>query len=150
VAARRLGKKEKGRFATVEALGKRLPEGAELLVPPGLKNGEVWLKVPTAAGTAWVVSDAFFALAKNATGFTGFMLRATGTAPGLRIGRTFTGLGIGAKVLYRDWLLERIATDRPAVLIPGHGEVLAGADLADRLDELTRMRLGSPRKLLAA
>jgi hypothetical protein len=150
VAARRLGKKERGRFATVEALGRKLPEGAELLVPPGLKNGEVWLRLAGADGVTWVVSDAFFSLSENARGFTGFMLRVTGTAPGLRIGRTFTGLGIGDRIAYRDWLLDRLAADRPRTLVPGHGSVLSGPDLTERLDTLIRDRLGSPRKLLAA
>jgi hypothetical protein len=98
----------------------------------------------------WVVSDAFFSLAKNAHGLMGLILRATGTTPGLRIGRTFTGMGIGERALYRDWLLDRIAADRPVALVPGHGEVLRGEDLAERLDQLTRDRLGSPRKQLAA
>jgi hypothetical protein len=150
VAARRLAGKERGRFGTVEAVARRLPAGAELMAPPGLKNGEIWLRVASPRGVTWVVSDAFFSLASNARGLMGLILRWTGTTPGLRIGRTFTSLGIGERTLYRDWLLDRIAADRPTALVPGHGEVLRGDDLADRLDALVRGRLGNPRKQLAA
>jgi len=150
VAARRLARKERGAFAALDQLRDRLPAGAELLEPPGLENGEAWLKLPTSSGVAWVVSDAFFNLPVNARGMMGFLLRITGTTPGLRIGRTFTGLAVGDKPTYRDWLLERLAADRPALLVPGHGALLTGADAADRLDALTRARLGQPRRQLAA
>ncbi len=150
MAARRLARKERGRFAPLSDIAGVLPAGAELLSPPGLKNGEVWLRIASGDRVTWVVSDAFFNLAANARGFMGLVLRATGTAPGLRIGRTFTLLAVGDTAPYRDWLLERIAADRPTTLVPGHGAVLADADLPARLDALVRARLGSPRRQLAA
>ncbi len=150
VAARRLARKERGQFAPLAELAAALPPSAELLTPPGLKSGEVWLRVAAGDRVTWVVSDAFFNLARNARGFTGFMLRATGTAPGLRIGRTFTGLAMGDRASYRDWLLERLAADRPTTLVPGHGELLSDPELRARLDALVRARLGNPRRQLAA
>ena len=150
VATRRLARKERGRFAPLAEIAGALPAGAELLAPPGLKNGEVWLRIASGDRMTWVVTDAFFNLAANARGFTGFMLRATGTAPGLRIGRTFTALAIGDRAPYRDWLLERIAADRLTTLVPGHGAVLTGDDLPARLDALVRARLGNPRRQLSA
>lgn len=141
VAARRLRKKLGFDLGDLDAARERLPDGAELLEPPGLKNGEVWLRLEHDGRVAWIVSDAFFNVEEKTRGLFGLLLRITGTVPGLRIGRTFTFAAVGDKHSYRDWLLDRIADDRPAVLVPGHGAILTGDDLPDRLDALVRARL---------
>jgi hypothetical protein len=141
-AARRLARKTEVALGSGEELRERLPRGASLLVPAGLKNGEVWLRVEGADGVAWVVGDAFFTMERTPRGGMGLVLRLTGTTPGLRIGGTFTMLGVGERARDRDWLKEAIEADRPRALVPGHGEVLRGADLADRLREVTVRRLG--------
>ncbi len=141
VAARRLRKKLGFDLGDLDAARERLPAGAELVEPPGLKNGEVWLRLEHGGRVAWIVSDAFFNVEEKTRGLFGFLLRITGTVPGLRIGRTFTFAAVGDKPGYRDWLLDRIAADRPAVLVPGHGNILTGDDLPERLDALVRARL---------
>jgi hypothetical protein len=141
-AARRIGKKSGVECAPIESLAERLPAGVELLEPPGLKSGESWLSIELADGRrAWVVSDAFFALEANARGFTGFMLWLTGTAPGLRIGRTFTGLALADKKAYKAWLLDQIAADRPRVLIPAHGAIVDDDSLDEQLAAVANSRL---------
>ena len=44
----------------VEAVAGRLPEGFRILIPDGLKTGEVFLSLPGPDGRTWVVTDAFF------------------------------------------------------------------------------------------
>ncbi|MCP4247127.1 MAG: hypothetical protein GY778_08765, partial [bacterium] len=106
VAATRGTAKSGCDLAPISVLVDRLPGHVALLTPPGLKTGEVWLRVRAENTVGWVVGDAFFSLDKTPSGFMGWFLRLTGTSPGLRIGRTFTTLAVGKKAVYRDWLLE--------------------------------------------
>ncbi|MCC6873523.1 MAG: hypothetical protein IT378_04370 [Sandaracinaceae bacterium] len=126
-----------GRTADLQS---SLPSHVALLEPPGLATGEAWLRVETARGVAWVVSDAFFHVTRPLGGMMGLVLRATGTAPGLRIGRTFTTLAVRGRA-YGEWLRAQLERDRPAMLVPGHGDVIAGDELAERLSALARARL---------
>jgi hypothetical protein len=59
----------------------------------------------------------------------------------LRIGRTFTGIHIGDKTAYREWLLAELEADPPNILVPGHGAILETDDLPDRLTALAKRRL---------
>jgi hypothetical protein len=125
------------------AEGERLlPAGVSFLVPEGTKTGEVWLRIASPQGVAWVVSDAFFNVLRPVTGFPGVVLRATGTVPGLRIGATFTLLALGDRRRFAAWTLDRLAADRPVALAVGHGEPVLSEHLSDRLAELLRRRLG--------
>lgn len=128
-------------FAQLDALRERLPPEVTILEPPGTKSGEVWLRLQTARGVAWAVCDAFFNVREPVSGAMGLALRATGTAPGLRIGSTFRWLALRDRRAYRGWLEERIRGDSPRVLIPSHGEVIVDDALPERLAELVRRRL---------
>lgn len=141
VAAVRIGKKSGLALGPVEALAERLPAHVAVLAPDGLKNGELWLRVATARGIAWVVSDAFFTLPKTPTGGYGAFCRLTGTSPGLRIGTTFKVVGIADRPAYKKWLLARIERDAPRILVPSHGEVLEDDALPARLRALVEQRL---------
>jgi hypothetical protein len=141
VARPRLKAKCGHTFESLDALRERLPRGITLLEPPGLKSGEVWLRAETERGVAWAVCDAFFNVNNALSGMMGLALRATSTAPGLRIGDTFRWLVLGDKRAYRRWLEERIAEDAPRILIPSHGDVLIDDALPDRLRELAARRL---------
>ncbi len=125
----------------IEALSVALPPMVQVLLPPGLKNGELWLRLRTPDWCVWVVSDAFFHIPTLPKGALGLFCRVTGTAPGLRIGGTFLALGVGDRQAYREWLLRRLEDDRPLALVPGHGDVLVGDDLAARLAHLSSVRL---------
>ena len=128
-------------FEPLEALRERLPPGVTLLEPPGLASGEVWLRAETERGVAWAVCDAFFNVNNALSGMMGLVLRATSTAPGLRIGKTFDWLVLRDKRAYRRWLEERIAEAAPRILIPSHGDVVIDDALPERLRELVARRL---------
>lgn len=121
-------------------VGAELPDHVRVLEPPGIKSGEVIVRVETARGVAWICTDSFFHVEQKARGFIGFMLSITGTVPGLRIGRTFTGLAVRGKA-YREWLLPELERDPPRILVPGHGAVVEGDDLGERLATLAKSRL---------
>lgn len=125
----------------LEALSVALPPAVHVLVPPGLKNGELWLRLRTPDWCVWVVSDAFFNIPVRPRGALGLFCRLTGTAPGLRIGGTFLTLAVGDRQAYRAWLQRRLDEDRPLALVPGHGDILIADDLATRLAALATGRL---------
>lgn len=141
VAARRLTSKCGHAFGSLDALRERLPSSITVLEPPGIKTGELWLRAETERGVAWVVSDAFFSVENPLKGMMGMILRATQTAPGLRIGSTFLWLALGDRRAYRRWLEERIEEDRPRLLVPSHGDVTHDDGLPDRLRALAAARL---------
>jgi hypothetical protein len=141
VATPRLTSKCAHAFAPLDAVRERLPKGVSILEPPGTKSGETWLRVPTARGVVWVVSDAFFHVTRPLSGGFGLALRLTGTAPGLRIGSTYLWLALKDRPAYKRWLEAQLEADAPVGLIPGHGEPIDDAELAPRLRELVRRRV---------
>ncbi|MBX3129069.1 MAG: hypothetical protein KF718_20300 [Polyangiaceae bacterium] len=141
VALRRLRSKCPHDLDGLDAVRERLPAGVSLLEPPGLKTGEVWLRFESERGVGWVVSDAFFNVNRALSGTMGLVLRATATAPGLRIGSTFLWLALADRQAYKRWLLARLEADAPRLLIPSHGDVVVDDDLPARLRELARRRL---------
>lgn len=137
----RLARRTSHAYVEVDRLAAALPAHVEVLSPPAMRSGEIWLRVETARGVAWVVSDAFFNVADHPTGMTGLICRLTQTTAGLRIGRTFTTLQVRTKRAYRDWLLARIEEDKPRILVPAHGEILESDALAEQLAALAAARL---------
>jgi glyoxylase-like metal-dependent hydrolase (beta-lactamase superfamily II) len=142
VARPRLSARVSAQVGELAPLRAALPAHAELLEPPGLKNGEVWLSVRTRRGLALVVSDAFFNLPQHVGGLIGLFCRLTGVTAGLRIGGTFLLVGIGDRPAYRTWLKARLEAAPPRILVPGHGEVVEDEGLGQRLLELATRRLG--------
>lgn len=121
--------------------GIALPAEAQVFEPVGLRTGEVWLSLATSRGRCWIVGDAFFNVARTPRNPAGALLWLTGTTPGLRIGATFRRVAVGDAAAYRNWLGEALATERPEILVPAHGEVLCEAQLPRRLAALAAARL---------
>lgn len=130
-------------FQPLEALATRLSAQSSFLICEGTKTGEVWIEVTANDGTrrAWVVCDAFFNIPTKGRGLMGLLLRWTKTVPGLRVGRTFRWLALADRKRYRAWLENCLVQRPPTDLIPCHGEVASGLDLAERLAAQTSERL---------
>ncbi len=126
-------------LAAVEAL---LPSSARFLCPAGTRSGEVWLRVKTERGVAWLVGDAFFNVDRSPPGFFGLVARLTGTTPGLCFGRGFKYLQVADRLDYQEWVLAQLSQDSPRILVPAHGDVLECDDLALQLRERVEARLG--------
>ncbi len=123
-------------------LAERLPAGVSLMEPPGTRTGEVWVRREGADGVTWIVGDAFFCVPDPLPDtFEGWFLYLTSGGPPPAIGQSFLWLALADRRRYREWLLERLEADRPARLIPMHGEPLAGPDLAARLRAVAERRL---------
>lgn len=121
-------------------VGPPLPPGASWLEPPAMRNGELWISLPTADGTAWLVGDGFFNIGRTPRTPIGALLRMFGNSPGLRLGSSYK-LFMRDKRSYRHWLLEAIDRERPTVLIPCHGDVVVDPQLPARLRQIAESRL---------
>ena len=117
---------------TTDDLEALLGENAALLRSSGLKTGEAWLRIQSADITAWCVVDAFCGPKIDKTG-------ASADAPELL--KTFPNFGIADNQVYSEWVMERITTDQPGVIVPCHGSVIRSRDLPAKLEHLVRSRL---------
>lgn len=146
VAARgaqpRLSKQGHQALHSLDELRAACPEHVEIVEVPSTRVGETWVVVKTASGVAWVVCDAFFNMqgrAKNpAMRALSWLLKS---APGLRISGLMKWGGLRDRKVYRAWLLHRLETDAPTILVPGHGDVIRDANLPARLRALIDERL---------
>lgn len=86
------------------------------------------------------VGDAFLNFPRLPGTAVGLGLKLLRMGPNLAIGTTFK-LFVKDRRAYRDWLLAKIAEDKPTILIPCHGEVLVDDALPTRLEHLVRQRL---------
>ncbi len=126
----------------IEALAERLPPGVRVLVPPGTRQGEAWLRFATPTGVAWLVTDAFFNVTPLPQNPFGWFLWLTRGAPGLRIGGTFLAVGLADRREYYPWLAEQLLVDQPTTLLTAHGEASRDPELWRELGEIARGRLG--------
>jgi hypothetical protein len=118
-----------------------LPDNAKVLLPPGTRTGEAWLRLDIGGQAGWIVGDAFFHVPRTPRNAAGLFLRLSGTTAGLRIGATFKWGHLRDRRVYREWVGRLLDGDPPTTLIPAHGDVLTDADLARRVRRLLDDRL---------
>lgn len=136
----RIKKKTKLSVQDLRLLDANLPPHVSILQPPHLRNGEVWLSIREANRHVWVVGDAFLNFSRLPVTSLGLALKLMRMGPGLAIGLTFKVL-IKDRRGYRDWLLTKIAEERPTMLIPCHGELSMDDHLPEQLQALVKRRL---------
>ena len=143
-ARRRLAKKIPLRDEEVEPLLRlepHLPDDVRFLTPPGVRTGETWLQCDSGSERCWIVGDAFFHIPNPPWNAMGLILRALGSAPGFRLSHAFKHHALASRPDYRGWLLDRLADGGPTILIPAHGDPLAGPRLAADIRRLVEKRL---------
>lgn len=136
----RLTKQGHAPLQSIDTVAERLPPKAHWLMPEGTKAGEAFLSLDAPSGRSWLVCDAFFNVERPVIGLTGFALRRLGVIPGLRVSRTFGLLALRDAGVYRRWILEALARERPTTLWVSHGRPASAPDLADRLAQLIQKR----------
>ncbi|NUP06132.1 MAG: hypothetical protein HOW73_08750 [Polyangiaceae bacterium] len=142
VAKKRLeGKLSPLALGEAAMLRERLPASITWLEPEGTRNGEVWLEISHGDQIAWLVCDAFFNVPASPKGFMGWALRAIETVPGLKLGTTWKYLALADRGRYKGWLLERLATKPPTMLVFSHGDTLVDEQLGQRLASIVEERL---------
>ncbi len=126
----------------VETALPALPEGYDLLIPPGHRGGDVWLRKRFEGGCLWITCDSFQAYERYSNQpIARALQKLLGTAPGLKMSQVVKWLLLDDRPAFKRWLLERAREDRPTLLIPSHGEILQDAALAEQLIELVERRL---------
>jgi hypothetical protein len=139
-AARRIERKTQLDVQDLDVLRNQLGADVSLLELPPVRSGEVWLSVQRNGRCAWIVCDGFLNIARAPSGALGVFIKLMRMGPGLSISSTFRWM-VKNRQHYRNWLLQRIAEDRPTMLIPSHGQIIVDPDLPTRLERLTRERL---------
>jgi len=114
------------KFQTLEDVRTALPANVACLEPRGLRNGEIWLRAVGSKHAAWIVVDAF----------CGPKGRAAQPAAEPELLSTFPRFGIGDRAGYLDWVTKQLSADNPTMLVPCHGAIVAGPNLAAQLRSL--------------
>jgi hypothetical protein len=123
-AAQRLAKVTGLVFSGLNDLANRLPKSMDLIEPRGLKTGEVWLRYRSKRLTAWLLVDALAGPKMSATS-------DRFACPDFV--KTFPNFGVRDKAVYAAWFAEQVAADRPQMIVPCHGGIVAAEDLPAQL-----------------
>jgi hypothetical protein len=128
-----------GALAPLSELEPLLGDAIAVVAAEGCKVGDVLVRVETERGTVLYCGD-FIAniptLPKNPLAKLMFKLFDSG--PGLKVFRIFFTFFVANKQLLRDFLIREIEARPPAILVPGHGEVVIEAGLAPKLVGMLR------------
>ena len=120
-----------------------LPEGYEVLFPPGHRAGDVWLtKQDTSSTKTWITCDSFLnyqRLSNQPVART--LQKLLGAAPGLKMSQVVKWLIINDKKAFKSWVLKQLVSDNPTTLIPSHGEVTQEVGLQDKVRNMVTSRL---------
>lgn len=144
-AAKRIHKKQKGlSIRGLEELAERFGDRAQVATTPGkARIPDTHAFVSTEDGVVWYGADTINNTPKLPKGVFGFLFKVTGSGPGLTVNHLVLKIfGIDKKAL-RPWLLERLEGGPIQGFVPGHGDLLIGAEEAnERL--LAAVRDGLP------
>jgi hypothetical protein len=127
-AAPRLQRLTQLRFAGLDKLSPLLPRSTKLILPAGLKTGEVWLSVSGTRSKAWVVVDAFCGNDD-----------AHDAEPSLL--KTFSRFGVADRAIYVAWLERQVERDKPTVVVPCHGTLVRSGKLPAAIRHLVGSKL---------
>lgn len=142
-AKRRLDRKGFSNILALEKHQPELPEGYQVLFPPGHRGGDVWIsKQGNEGNNLWVTCDSFLNYDRVSNQpIARTMQTLLDAAPGLKISQVIKWLLLDGKAAFKPWVLSQLEKDKPAILIPSHGEVDRDAGLTKRLRELVESRL---------
>ncbi len=107
-----------------------LPAHARCEVPDGYKSGEAIVTVRTGKGSVWFTGDLLTNIPKAPPPPVGWLFKWTDSAPGFRLFRPALWVFVRDKKAVRAWMLERLASEPPAVVVPAHGPAVDADDVA--------------------
>lgn len=130
-------RKRLGRHGHRDVLDSRtisLSSGRELVEVPHSRIGETWVIIRTDQQCTWVIGDAVFNFARASGKFwTAAMQRVLQSGPDLAVSSVYSWGAVRDRASYKRWFLERLEAHPPTRLIPTHGSIESGSDLAERL-----------------
>ena len=114
-------------------------ERVTLVDLPYFRTGEALIKVSTAEGLIWYVTDIILNLPRLPSNpLFAMLFKLTDCAPGLRINRIAPLFMVRNRPALWSWLAAEARRDRPRWLVPAHGDAVDLAASPTRLEELFR------------
>jgi glyoxylase-like metal-dependent hydrolase (beta-lactamase superfamily II) len=114
-------------------------ERVALVELPYFRTGEALIKIRTAEGVLWYVTDILLNLPQLPSHpLFAVLFKLTDSAPGLRINRIAPLLMVRNRPALWQWLAAEARRDRPRWLVPAHGDAVDLAATPTRLEELFR------------
>lgn len=134
-----LQKKVSGsKFRAIEELD--LGPNARLHALPGCRNGELFFTADSAKGRVWYTGDILANIQNPGGPPFSWLFKLTDSAPGYRLFRMAVFLFVKDKPVLREKLLSMLATEPPAIVVPGHGPPVETASLpADTRTQVERL-----------
>ena len=138
-AAKRIAKKapDTGDFEPLHALQALLPEGVAVVEAPGSpKFGETWARAAIAGGHAYYGSDILANMKMPKAFVPRLLFKLTKSAPGYKV------FNLATKIIFKNRkaglaaMLEDIRKHPPTVVVPGHGEIVSGPELAAETEKM--------------
>ncbi|EDM74711.1 hypothetical protein PPSIR1_40849 [Plesiocystis pacifica SIR-1] len=129
-------------FEPLSALAGSLGDDVAVVEAPGSRHGETWVRAKIADGYAWYASDILTNLAALPKPFLPRTLfKLTKSGPGysvfnLAVRFIFKDKGAGLGAMIRE-----VGEYPPTVMVPAHGDILRGADLAEKTRGLLQAAL---------
>lgn len=145
VAATRIKKKSKGTldFEPLEALSELTGDEVGVRNVPNTRIGESWFWAKCGDGYAWYASDVVANMPKLPSAFIPRMLfKFTDSAPGYRVFNLALKFGVKDKNGTLKLFLDDLEAHPPSTVVPGHGGILSGADIAEQTESLVRSVMG--------
>lgn len=107
-----------------------LPAHVRCDEPPGWKTGEAFFSVRVGRGAIWFTGDLLTNIHRTPGPPLRWLFTWTGSAPGFRLFRPAVWGFVRDKRVLRAWMLERVASDPPSVVVGAHGPPFEAGDVA--------------------
>jgi glyoxylase-like metal-dependent hydrolase (beta-lactamase superfamily II) len=109
-----------------------LPPNARWEDVPGYKTGETILRVDAKRGPVWYTGDLLTNIQRTPGPPLSWLFSLTDSAPGFRLFRLGVWVFIKDKKAVRQWMLNRLEKEPPAIVIPAHGPAVDASDVAEQ------------------
>lgn len=107
-----------------------LPAHVHCAELPGFKGGETFFSIRTGRGAVWFTGDLLTNIQRTPGPPVRWLFTWTDSAPGFRLFRPGVWLLVRDKKAVRAWMLDRLASDPPSVVVPAHGPAFDEGDVA--------------------
>lgn len=125
-----------------------LPQGYDILFPPGHKAGDIWIRkqhpvnAKNAKTSTWITCDSFLNYDRLSNQpIAKIMQKALGAAPGLKISQVVKWFIMNDRKSFKTWVLAQLDQDQPTTLIPSHGEISHDPLLPAQIRKVINQRL---------
>lgn len=129
-------------IVALESTQPPLPSGYDILLPPGHRAGDVWIRKQFNNQSTWITCDSFLNYERMSNQpIARFMQKRLDAAPGLKISQVVKWFILNDRQAFKSWVLAQIAQDNPTTLIPSHGVIRQAKDLPAQIRDLVSARL---------